>query len=92
MADPVPKARARQRAAELRALSARLWLRYLEAQVGRQTWAVVLFRRRQGRLTAFSEQGIPLSLDGPDSLMGRLVPVVLAKVSEDGMAGELLLR
>lgn len=90
--DVVPLAIRKARAAELRALSDRLWLRFREAHEGRETSAVVYFRRTQGRLTAFSEQGIPLVLDGPDDLMGRRVLLRLGQPTEDGMEGGLLLE
>lgn len=90
--DAVPLATRRARAAELRALSARLWLRFREAQVGRETTAVVLAQRRGGRLSAFTEHGIPVVLDGPDALVGRRIPLELIRVSEAGMEGRPLLE
>ena len=89
--DAVPLATRRVRATELRALSARLWLRFREAQVGRETSAVVYTGRQKGWLSAFTELGIPVILEGPDVLMGRRVPLRLGPVTEDGMEGRPLL-
>jgi threonylcarbamoyladenosine tRNA methylthiotransferase MtaB len=82
----------RDRAAELRSLSDRLWLRFRQAQEGRETTGVVYFRRSRDRLTAFTELGFEASLDGPDELMGKRVRLLLGPVDEDGMEGRLLLE
>ena len=90
--DAVPGPEIRARAAELRQLSDRAWRAYRESLVGRETPAVVYFKRRQGRLTAFADPGVTVYVEGGDEHYGQLCRVIPERLDGAAMAGRLVLR
>ena len=77
-------------APSLRALGDRLWRAFRGALVGRRTTAVVSTKRAGEQLTAFADQAVPLVLDGPPSLMAKLVRVELGELTADGMQARVI--
>jgi threonylcarbamoyladenosine tRNA methylthiotransferase MtaB len=92
MSDQVPGPVVRRRARELRRLGEQLWRDCRRALQGRETTAVISTKRRGDRLTGFSDQAVPLVLDGDGLLQGRLVRVVLGELNEDGMEATVVDR
>lgn len=90
--DPVPRPVARARAAELRALSDKCWRSFRQARQGKVTRGVVYFARAQGHLTAFSEEGITIRIQGPDTWMGLIVPIRLGALTSSGMEGQCIVE
>lgn len=81
MPDCVSEPVKQRRAAALREASAARWLEFRQRRLGRELEAVVhLQRRRDGALVGLTAEGIRVELEGPDGLLGRAVPVRLARL------------
>jgi threonylcarbamoyladenosine tRNA methylthiotransferase MtaB len=92
--DALPGPVIRERAAELRRLSAECFRAYRQSRVGRQTRAVVYEKRHQGQPMAHADEGFPVHLaEAPGALRaGQLVTVRLEGLQGAGMEGRLVLR
>jgi tRNA-2-methylthio-N6-dimethylallyladenosine synthase len=69
-------------------LQARISREALEPWVGREVEVLVEERNRRGQLTGKSRRNTTVVLDGPDALIGELVPVRVARVTGTTMIAE----
>ncbi len=92
--DALPAPVIRERAAELRRLSAECFRAYRETRVGRETRAVVYEKRQESQPVAHADEGFPVRLAGaPGALRsGQLVSVRLERLQGAGMEGRVVLR
>lgn len=88
--DQVPPALARRRGQRLRELGQRKLERFAREQLG--SWRPVLVeqRRRDGRLSGTSDNYLRVALQGPDALLGQIVPVELQRLDQEGLVSGAL--
>ena len=84
-ANPVPTDIVRQREEKLKAVASELALAYKRLFLGRTVRPLVEHRRDRdtGLLAGWTERYLRVAFPGPDSLMGRIVPVRAAQASAD---------
>jgi tRNA-2-methylthio-N6-dimethylallyladenosine synthase len=70
-------------------LQARISREKLEAWVGGEVEVLVEARNRRGQLTGKNRGNTTVVLEGPDALIGELVPVRVIRVTDTTMIGEL---
>ncbi len=81
----------KRRTAVLRGVSAEKAARFAQAAVGEQLEVVVETPRdRAGRLVGVSDNYLRVAFDGPDDLVGRIVPVMATGADGAGLSGLLL--
>jgi tRNA-2-methylthio-N6-dimethylallyladenosine synthase len=86
--DDVPLAVKERRNQVVLELQARISRDALEPWVGREVEVLVEDRNRRGQLTGKSRRNTTVVLDGPDRLIGELVPVRVSRVTGTTMIGE----
>ena len=79
----------RARARELRDLGDRLWRTFRERLVGLRTTAVISTKRAGDRLTGFTDQAVPIELEGSSAWMGKLARIRLDALTTGGMTATL---
>jgi threonylcarbamoyladenosine tRNA methylthiotransferase MtaB len=85
---PVPAIIIKERAGKLRELARRKMLSFRRSFVGKELSSIVLSKRDdEGRLTALSGNYIPIKLTAEASLIGRIVPLKVARVNDRGVFG-----
>lgn len=83
--DQVPKAVSQQRVTELRNLADRQKETFYRRFLGTSRPVLVEHKRnREHLLTGFTDNYIPVSFAGEDTLMGTVVPILLERINEDG--------
>ncbi len=88
--DDVPAPEKQRRVRALLALSDRLSAEFAAPYVGRRVTVLAEQRdRRTGRLSGLTGNYLRVSFDGPDSLTGELVPVLVRRAGAEGASGEL---
>jgi threonylcarbamoyladenosine tRNA methylthiotransferase MtaB len=88
MPDPVPAAELRDRVRRCDRLGRRLARDWATSRLGRTATVLVESRRIRGWLTGYTERYVRVFFEGPDDLMGRLVPVRLTALAPDGVRAE----
>jgi tRNA-2-methylthio-N6-dimethylallyladenosine synthase len=86
-ADDVPRAVKEARNQAVLTLQAAVTRRKLEAWLGREVEVLVEGRNRRGQLAGRSRHNAPVVLEGPDALVGRLVPVRVERVTATTLVG-----
>ncbi|MEN8200876.1 MAG: radical SAM protein, partial [Thermodesulfobacteriota bacterium] len=91
--DQVPMELSQQRVAELRTLgeqkSHSFYSRFLQST---RSVLVEHKRNREGLLSGFTDNYIPVSFNGDDRLMGSIVQVLLEQVTDDTVLGKLVVE
>jgi tRNA-2-methylthio-N6-dimethylallyladenosine synthase len=87
--DDVPQPVKERRNQVILTLQARISREKLEAWVGGEVEVLVEERNRRGQLTGKSPGNTTVVLEGPDALIGELVPVRVTRVTGTTMIGEL---
>jgi len=88
--DDVPHAEKQRRVQELRALSDRLGLGFAERYLGETVDVLVEQRDRQsGEISGLTGNYLRVAVEGPDSMRGRIVPVLVQSAGSEGAAGVL---
>ena len=64
-----------------------LGLEYRQSFLGQGAYPLVEHRRDKatGRLAGWTERYVRVLFDGPDDLMGKIVPVLAARATTDGL-------
>ena len=85
----VPKAEKKERNRRLTEIAQAKSRAFRQSLLGRTVPVLVENSRdpESGRLRGHSGHYVPVSLEGPDALMNRIVPVTLANLSEQGVEG-----
>ena len=89
--DDVPPAEKTRRVQELMRLSDRLGLELAETYLGETV--IVLVERRDrhtGLLSGLTGNYVRITFDGPDSLRGQIVPVLVRSAGSEGAMGEVV--
>ncbi|HEY7140150.1 MAG TPA: MiaB/RimO family radical SAM methylthiotransferase [Methylomirabilota bacterium] len=86
--DDVPHPVKERRNQVVLGLQARISREKLEARLGREVEVLVEERNRRGQLTGKSRGNTTVVLEGPDALIGELVPVRVTRVTGTTMIGE----
>lgn len=87
----VPKAVREERVAELRKLAEEKKTTFYKRYLGTQRPVLVEHKRnRQGMLSGFTDNYIPVAFSGADSLMGKIVPVHLAQLEGSTVSGRCI--
>jgi tRNA-2-methylthio-N6-dimethylallyladenosine synthase len=86
--DDVPHALKEQRNQAILELQARISREKLETRVGSEVEVLVEERNRRGQLTGKSRGNTTVVLEGPDALIGELIPVRVTRVTGTTMIGE----
>jgi len=90
MPDPAPPGVIRRRAHEAVAVAGELALAFKEEFIGRTVHPLVEERRdRSGLLCGYTEHYLRTLLEGPDELMGKIVPVRVASAEAEALRGRL---
>jgi tRNA-2-methylthio-N6-dimethylallyladenosine synthase len=87
-ADDVPQAVKERRNRVALEIQARISRQALERWIGREVEVLVEERNRRGQLAGRSRRHTPVVLEGPDSLIGALLPVRVVRVTGTTMVGE----
>ena len=89
--DDVPHAEKARRVHVLNALSERLGLEFAQQYLGETVPVLVEHRDKHTRqLSGLTENYLRISFDGPDSLRGQIVPVLVESAGSEGAAGVLV--
>src|SRR5262249_56831464 len=86
--DDVPQSVKERRNQAILALQERISREKLEAKMGTEVEVLVEERNRRGQLTGKSRGNTTVVLEGPDTLIGELVGVCVARVTGTTMIGE----
>ncbi len=86
--DDVPRAVKERRHRALLELQARIARETLAAWVGREVEVLVEERNRRGQLSGKTRRNTTVVFDGPDALVGALVPVRVARATATTLVGE----
>ena len=90
MPNPVPAGVIRRRAHQAEAVATELALAFKEEFVGRTVHPLVEERRDQsGLLRGYTEHYLRTLIDGPDNLMGEIVPVQVTSAEAEALRGRL---
>jgi tRNA-2-methylthio-N6-dimethylallyladenosine synthase len=87
-ADDVPQTAKERRNQALLALQMRISQEKLEARVGAEVEVLIEERNRRGQLAGKDRRNTTVVLEGPDTLIGELVPVRVSRVTGTTMIGE----
>ena len=87
--DDVPRAVKERRNQALLELQARIARETLAAWVGREVEVLVEERNRRGQLSGKTRRNTTVVFDGPDALIGALVPVRVARATGTTLIGEV---
>lgn len=88
--DDVPSAEKQRRVDVLLRLSERLGLEFAERYVGEEALVLVEQRDRQsGQLSGLTGNYLRVAFDGPDTLRGRIVPVLVQSAGSHAASGTL---
>jgi tRNA-2-methylthio-N6-dimethylallyladenosine synthase len=90
--DDVPQPVKERRNQAVLELQARVSREKLEARVGGEVEVLVEERNRRGQLTGKSRGNTTVVLEGPDALIGELIPVRVTRVTGTTMIGETAAR
>ncbi len=84
----VPKSVREERVAELRALAEEKKVCFYQRYLGTERSVLVEHKRnREGMLTGFTDNYIPVALSGDNKLMGTIIPVYLERLEETTVVG-----
>jgi tRNA-2-methylthio-N6-dimethylallyladenosine synthase len=86
--DDVPQPVKERRNQAILARQERISREKLEARIGSEVEVLVESRNRRGQLTGKSRGNTTVVFDGPDALIGELVPVRVARVTGTTMVGD----
>ncbi|MHC4473011.1 MAG: tRNA (N(6)-L-threonylcarbamoyladenosine(37)-C(2))-methylthiotransferase MtaB, partial [Planctomycetota bacterium] len=68
----------------------RLAREFARSRIGRRAEVLVESRRERGLLTGFSGRYVRVFLEGPDDLVGRVVPMRITALTTGGVLGEVI--
>jgi threonylcarbamoyladenosine tRNA methylthiotransferase MtaB len=89
--DDVPPSEKQRRVRELMRLSDRLGLEFAHQSLGETVTVLAEQRdRHTGRLSGLTGNYLRVSFEGPDSLRGQLVPVLVQSAGVDGASGTVV--
>lgn len=84
----VPKGVREERVAELRTLAEEKKLGFYQRYLGTERPVLVEHKRnREGMLTGFTDNYIPVAFSGDNSLMGKIIPIYLERLNETTVVG-----
>jgi len=90
LVDDVPPAEKARRVQELLRLSDRLGLQFAEGHLGETVTILVEQRdRRTGQISGLTGNYLRVTFDGPDTLRGQLVPLLVQSAGSEGAFGTL---